>query len=561
MNRIRRIFLLAAILALLTLLCGCDGGHTDGPTDDPPTDTAQLIIPDSDDLGRGTVAYGALEYAYPDTAGLLSGLAEVKAAIEENEKDFPALLEMIRALEPAYTEFLTAYSYLSIENAKDTSEERYSADYARILEEYPAVLDKVEEMSVAAAASPLAEQFETDYFGDGFIEKYKDGERYTDAVTALLTEEAALEAEYATATEESYAELLVRLIRVRRLLADEMGYNDYSEYAYEQLGHGYSAEQMLRLTDSVEELAIPIYQRLHHHTFKNYFAKYGESKLSYVDMMNTLGRVYAEMDAGLSQAYGYMLHYGLFDVGGACDDRRDGAFTVYLHSNASPFIFITTAGDDSDYATLAHEFGHFNDMLENDGARGSLDLEETASVGLELLTVMRMKGHLSAGEYKHLYYTSIRNALITLIIQSAYARFEHYAYSLSYYEITEERLTELLVQTASEMGLNTDYYSSLAAVAIPHVMLYPFYVQSYVVSTVTALNICFKEVDTPGAGVCAYNALLKKQEGEPLTEQLFEVGISSPFSADTVKNICDKVYFSITGAHYFKNESGGAGAV
>ena len=561
MNRIRRILLLTAILAILTLLCGCNDGHTDGPTGDPPSDPAQLIIPDSDDLGRGTVAYGTLEYAYPDTEGLLSGLSEVKEAIEKNEKDFSSLLEMIRALEPAYTDFLTAYSYLSIENAKDSAEERYSADYARILEEYPSVLDKVEEMSVAAAASPHAEQFETEYFGDGFIERYKDGERYTDAVTALLTEEATLEAEYATSAEESRAELLVRLIRVRRLIADEMGYTDYSEYAYEQLGHGYSAEQMLRLTESVKELALPVYQRLHHHTFKNFFAKYGESELSHVDMMNTLGEVYSEMDAELSKAYSYMLHYGLFDVGGACDSRRDGAFTVYLHGNASPFIFMTAVVDDSDYATLAHEFGHFNDMLENDGSRGSLDLEETASVGLELLTVMRMKEHLPTNEYKHLYYASIRNALVTLIIQSAYARFEHYAYSLSYHEITEERLTELLIQTASEMGLNADYYSSLSAVDIPHIMLYPFYVQSYVVSTVTALSICFKEAETPGAGVSAYNALLKKQEGEPLTEQLFEVGLTSPFSADTVKDICDKVYFSITGAHYFKNDGGGSGAV
>ena len=558
---IKRIFLSVILLALLATLCGCNDTGTIIPTEDEPTDTVQLIIPDSDDLGRGTLSYGELEYSYPDTAALISGLTRVRVAIEKNESDFSELLEMIREMEPLYTDFLTAYSYLSIETAKDLTREPYATDYARILEEYPAVLDKIEEMSVAAATSPHAALFESEYFGDGFIEEYENGEKYTDAVAALLTEEAALEAQYATASEEELSELLVSLIKVRRLIADEMGYSDYSEYAYEQLGHGYSTEDMLGLTDMVAEIALPIYQRLYHLAFKNFFAKYDVPKIPTAKMMNTLGSVYADMDEELSRAYGYMLHYGLFDIGGNAAGRRDGAFTVYLHGNASPFVFMTCEGNGSDYATLAHEFGHFNDMLENDGSRGSLDLEETASIGLELLTVMKMRDHLSAPEYKHLYYTAMQNALITLITQSAFAKFEHYAYALAYQDITEERLTELLVKATTEMGLNPDYYSDLDAIAIPHVVLYPLYVQSYVTSTLVALDICFGEADASGVGVSAYYALLKEQSGEPLAEQLFEAKLASPFSQETVKDLCDRVYFSIIGAHYFKGESGGAGTV
>ena len=611
MTSIKRI--LSALLLMLSLsLCGC--GWSEGPftpgtgsperVEEPP---AQLIIPDSDDLGRGSVHYNDIEYSYPDTDALTSGLSAVADAIRAGEQSFEEMLGMIEALEPVYTDFLSAYSYLTVKVSQDSAAEPFISDYERLCEIYPTVSDLIEDMTVAAALSEHKVLFESEYFGEGFLDEYAEGEKYTDAAVGLLTEEARLEAEftalstatviieyngvrdsvdnilaqyaerygdasskysaarsrclelYYAAVEERTAEILVELIKVRRLIANELGYASYTEYAYEQMGHGYTPEQMDLLTKDIATYALPMYQRLYYQAFKSFYARYTPPLTDIAAMLNRLGTVYAEMDEELSAAYSYMLHYGLFDVSASSENRRDGAFTVYLHGNESPFIFLTAERSPDDYRVLAHEFGHFADMLSTNGSRASLDVEEIASTGLELLTVMRLKDILAQDEYKYLYYTSIEDMLTALVMQSLYARFEHYAYALDYEDITEDNLSRLVARAAEDMGLSSEYYSDLSAVTVDHIILYPHYVQSYVTSSAVALDIYFMELSEAGSGLSAYSRLLDcAEEAEGFSAALEIAGLASPFDKDNTKSLIDKIYFSITGAHYYKERSQGA---
>ena len=601
----KRIFTIL-VLVLSVSLVSC--GFTEGPlTPDqdnqqrPTEPPAQLIIPESDDLGRGTVHYEDIEYFYPDVAALTEGLSAVTDSIDAGEIPFEELIAMIEALEPLYTDFLSAYSYLTVEVSKNSAAEPYVSDYERICEIYPTVSDLIEDMTVAAALSEHKERFEAEYFGAGYLDDYADGEQYTAAAVALLTEEARLEAEYAslstatvtiqyngssgsvdsilaeyaalygdgsskyssvkskcmelyyTAVEKRAAEILVDLIKVRRLIADELGYDSYTEYAYGQLGHDYTPEQMDLLSRDVATYALPMYQILYHQAFKNFYSKYNAPLTDIPTMLNRLGEIYADMDEDLSVAYSYMLHFGLFDVATADTNRREGAFTVYLHANASPFIFMTAERSPDDYRVLAHEFGHFSDMMSTGGSRGSLDVEEIASTGLELLTLTRLEAALSQDEYKYLYYSGIDDILVTLVIQSLYSRFEHHAYELHYEEITEERLSELVALSAEEMGLSGEYYADLSAVMVDHIVLYPHYVQSYVTSSAVALDIYFSELAAEGAGLSAYSKLLEcAEDADSFSEALEIAGLNSPFAKNNTKALMDKIYFSITGAHYYK---------
>ena len=597
-------FLIALLLCASLIACGdaSDPAPSEGDNTPKNEETVKLVIPESEDFGRGTVHYSELEYSYPDTERLLDGLRSVTEAIKAGEQSFEALIGMIRELEEDYTHFLTSYSYLTVENAKDSASELYSSDYARIREEYPLVSDLVEEMSVAAAASDHAERFEQEYFGEGFIEKYGDGERYTDAVTALLTKEAQLEAEFsglstesveityegktATAAEliDRYAKkygdasskykkakedcerlysievqartdgLLVELIKVRRLIADELGYESYTEYAYELQGHDYSPESAFKLTADIASYAVPVYQKLYHTVLNNYYAKHEAPKIYTSKMINSLGEIYGAIDGDYGDIFNYMLHFGLFDVEREKTNRESGAFTTYLVGNASPFVFMSAEGLIGDYMTLAHEFGHFRDMFINGEESRSLDLEETASQGLELLTLKALEGRIGESEHKYLYYSEMENMLLMLIFQSFYARFEHYAYALPYEEITKERLTELVIRSAGEMKLNPEYYCELSSVTIPHLLLYPLYVQSYLTSGIVALEIFFAECDKEGAGFTAYDALLAVGDAD-FESRLFSAELGSPFDERSIKLVIDRVYFSITGSHYYKDNS------
>ena len=74
-----------------------------------------------------------------------------------------------------------------LEISKDSAAEPYVSDYEQLCEIYPTVSDLIEDMTVAAARSEHKELFETEYFGEGYLDEYAEGEKYSDAAVALLT--------------------------------------------------------------------------------------------------------------------------------------------------------------------------------------------------------------------------------------------------------------------------------------------------------------------------------------------------------------------------------------
>ena len=82
-------------------------------------------------------------------------------------------------------------------------------------------------------------------------------------------------------------------------------------------------------------------------------------------MINDLYSVYRDIDPELLDVYSYMLQHGLYDIADESANRFSGAFTTYIYSNNSPFIFMSAEGKIVDYMTLAHEVGHFYDGYVN----------------------------------------------------------------------------------------------------------------------------------------------------------------------------------------------------
>lgn len=599
---------LAVLCCIFTSSCSenkrSDIDVTDGeiPPNDDGVDTGDTVIdiPASENFGRNVISFGEIIYERPDTDALSAAITEVTSLIRANQKDYNEQLEAISVLESDYSAFLTMYAYANVAISRNSADGTAVAEYEHLSTAYPKIIQGVEDMMVAAANSPHAKNFEDDYFGDGLIEKYARGGMYTDRLVALLEKEAILESEFASlstasveityegvtdtfenikislrekygdgtlsydaeikiceqlyekALEEKSSDILVELFKARSLIADECDYESYSEYAYKHIYHDYSPKEIDDFLNDISAYALPIYRTLANHAFYDYFRTHKAQKLNYAHVVNTLGELYAEIDTGLSEAYSYMLHYGYFDVANKSDNRADGAFTVYFDDYDTPFIFMTAEGSYADYMTLSHEFGHFYDSFLNYDEPASMDLLEVSSQGLELLTLSRLRSKINAEEYKYLYYHEMQNALLTLIFQGFYAKFEHKAYELDYNEITKERLSELVAEAAREMGLNNEHFSSLSSVAIPHVVLYPFYVQSYCTSLISALDIFFLEEDEAGDGVSAYKSLLSR-DGDSISfaEKLEDADLESPFARDRVKKIVDRIHFSIMGYHYF----------
>ena len=585
-----------------------DGGKQDGITDNTPT----VAVPEYKDYGRGTVNFKDLVYARPNLQAVIDAFDAVTLAVKENEIPVAEQIDKIRELEDDLTGVRTMYSLAEIYQSKDSSVEYWQDEYEYISTNYPRLSKTVEELLVACALSDNRQTFETDYFGES-LEEYADGGIYTDEVVALMEEEARLEAEYSslgTATVEIVYDsiasgikwegtvdeviakarehfegneasfnrvllaidllyeqariklekpLFIELLKVRRLIADELGYDDYSALAYDSMGYDHTGDEMLALLDDIGVYTAPVANNLESVAFGGYFQNTVQPTLNEVVLINNLYEVYSSLGGDYKDAYSYMLQHGLYDVKKGDGNRFEGAFTVYLEDNSSPFIFMNASGFIRDYSTLSHEFGHFLDGYINYGDDESLTVSEISSQALELLTVLKLRSKLRSADYQYLeYYTMFAFLNSVLLSQSFYCAFEHLAYALEYDEITETRL-KAVVEDAFSMvfGQDMSIDGDLAYVILPHTMLYPFYVESYVISGVVALDIFFMEsyrTGNSGEGFAAYEALIKRGESElPLADRLECAELDSPFKAGKIKEISNNIYFQIIGKNYYTN--------
>ena len=564
---------------------------------------SKVVVPAYKDFERGTVDFKDVSYSRPDFEAVIAKISSVTDVIEENTLTFEEQIRKITELEDDYNNVLTMYAFANIYNSKDSSSKYWNDEYSYITSGYPKFAESIEDMFVAAANSPHAERFEEEYFGDELIEKYKDGGKFTDEMIELWAKEEALESAYSslstatvevtyrnvtdsvdnilafyrdkygeTSTEylkaytvcmgeydekvdEKSLEIFMDLIKLRHEIASELGHNSYMDYGYEVLDRDYSKEQLSRFLDDVCEYVVPAYLRLKYFVLTPYFMSNEPSEISLDVLINNGYTVLSEVDSELGNIYHYMLQHGLYDIELSETNRNDGAFTTYLDTYNAPFIFMSASGNVSDYSTLFHEFGHFADGYINYNSQTSIDCKELSSQGLEYLMLLKLGDTLDAKDMQYLTLRQLSNAMETLIYQSFYAKLEELIYELPSDSITEEKLNEQVVIAAEKFGLNTEYVNDISVAFIPHIFLYPFYVQSYAVSVVPALELYFKELENERSGLMSYRIMIERNEVDLSFEEALENAfLTSPFEDGILRTITDKIYYHLSGQHIYSED-------
>lgn len=571
----------------------------------------KIIVPEYKDYKRDTIDFKNISYTRPNYSGTIEKLREVIAVIEKNEISFDKQLEKILALEDDYNHILTMYALANIYNSKDSSLEFWNNEYAYVTSNYPSFAEAIEDMFVAAANSPHAARFEEEYFGEGLIEEYKDGGKFTDTMIKLWADEEALEAEYSSLSTDSikityngvtdtldnlldyyaktygetsreylshssliiaqyrektdaeYLRIFISLIKIRKEIAAELGDKSYLEHGYEALGRDYTSEEASKYLDDIAKYIVPVYNVLYLSAFIPYFYPDGMDKpeleapeLALDELINNGYYLFNEVDSELNEIYSYMLQHRLYDVELGCDNRMPGAFTTYLDTYNAPFIFMSASGNIEDYSTLFHEFGHFYDAYVNYNSDTSIDQKEISSQGLEYLMLHFTDKKLSKKDQLYLKYTMFRGALETLVIQGFFAKSEELIYALDYSEINVDNINKEIKRAAAMFGLNSKMIDISYLYSIPHLYLYPFYVQSYAVSIAPALEIYFMESEKEGAGFDAYRELVDRTDEDNLTlkETLKKAGLTSPFEKNYLHDIANDIYNAILGKNYYEDD-------
>lgn len=586
--------LILIILSTVLTMVGCSRADSTQDEEDSHEDgNESIIIPDAPS-NIPPFKFSEISYSRPSFEEIESKYSKAIDAIERADS-FDECITKINDAEQAAKAFMTMYSYATIRIHLNASDSFYSDEYSQLSEWYPAISKLDEELCIAAAASADSERYENEHFGEGLIEKYEAGGIYTEAAVKLLEDEAALISRYnslstqnvqikyggrsgsfddiisALRTElgggtEEYeraeieclvlyedevkktsADIFLALVKIRAEIAHELGYESYTEYAYEVLSHDYDREKIEALVDDIAEYAVPVYKKLSAVVFRSAPLKKADTP----KVINALTTALKSMDGDLYDVYAYMLTSGLFDISATKFNRFDGSFTTYLNQFRAPFLFVTSHGNISDYMTLSHEFGHFYDYFLNGGDDASIDLAEISSQALEFLVLCELKDVLDPKEHSALFKFQMKSALETLIYQAFYTKLEHLIYDIDVDKITKESLDSAVIEAANTLSMNTDHYSSLECVMITHLFNSPLYVQSYATSILSSLEIFFAELDEEGAGVEIYRKLVYREEVLDYNDRLSSAGLSSPFAEGLIKRLSDKIHYTIMGSHFF----------
>lgn len=524
---------LSLMLVLVLTLTGCTfqtpGGYL--------YDLIQSILEPY--TGYSPADYADISYVRPDMAALQQALEET-CTLAATCEDIDVLMEGIYTVYDAYDWFYTNFNLANIHYCADMTDAYWEREYTFCLEQVDTAEQALTTLYKALAASALRETLDTsDYFGEGFLSLYEDdGDHnsgpaaWSDAYIALLEEENRLLSQYYTisakATEQtnsqnlndSYAEELesvfLELVTVRQQIAATLGYDNYSQYAYENLyGRQYTPEEAEAYLLQIQAELSDIYDRL----CDSDVWELGWQYCSEAATFRYLQTVTRNMGGVFEEAFSFMKEQGVYDIA-YHPNKYPGSFEVYLTGYQTPFLFVSPYADQTDKLSFAHEFGHFCSDYICYGSYAGIDILEVQSQTMEYLSLCYGTNTEALETYK------LADCLSTYVGQAIYSLFEMQVYRLEGDALTTDAIRELYLQTEAAFGFEVE---ANAYVSVPHFFTDPFYLISYIVSNDLALQIYQMELEDPGAGLSLYQACLESQD-ESIEVFAQNYNLESPFA-------------------------------
>ena len=325
------------------------------------------------------------------------------------------------------------------------------------------------------------------------------------------------------------------LTKIRREIAETLGYDSYADYRYACCGRTYTPEDASQLSERVRKEIVPLLAEMRDDFYRAVGRLYG-AVFGQAQTMERIGAVIADTAPMLSEPWSYMLGHGMYDLG--TDLRRmPGSFTTYFAAYGAPFLFGEWSGGSDAIPAVIHEFGHFASFYMNGdttGEENSLDLAEIDAQGLELITVLRydtLYGDLSEdAETVELFY-----ALYTLIDGCMEDAFQQFAYGpeepdLAALDAEYDRLCRAYGMDA--LGMEGRSWTRIA-----HTFQAPFYYVSYATGMTAALELYLLGKKDPAAAKDAYLKILTRGKGADYIGTLTAAGLHDPFAADTIGEI------------------------
>lgn len=589
---LRVILLISTLIYAIAFLISCGGENAGGDNGSSQSSNAE-----TDD----TISFSDISYSRPDTAAVYVKLS-VAAALVRNSKENPdRIFEAVKDADKAYSSYLTMYSYAELMHNKDCSNTFFGNEYDILSKSYSDLYTERERLSYEILRSEYKDELSKIGFTDTATFKINDRGSISDDYFALISHEEKLKYSYQTlsernvyitydgisdtysstinrlrdelgessqafsdATEECHAlylealteqrlNIFLSLVSTRNLIAGLLGYDSYNDYAYDILEYGHTADEYREYAKDVLEYTFPVYSDLNIKIFNPYFKNNFPKFLDKGTLLTNLISIYKTMDSRLYSVFGSMISSGLCDVAHAETAKNNSSYVAYFNTKLTPFLFHKSFGDARDYLAFSYGFGNYFDVFTNKAPRGSSYEAELSARMLEMITLSSLFESLDTDESKYIYYYSMKNVMGEMVYGSILSLAEQAIYDMDTDELNRESIARVLRDLANEHSVNEPKISDIVR---PEIALTPKALEAKTISLSYAARIYFDKSDTR-TKLQIYEALIDRSSDRTPAATLAGFGIPSPFGNDAVMELSDKIFYSINGYHYYKNNNSG----
>lgn len=521
--------ILSALLLAGCLLAGCGAKaapeNKELPSPSPTTQTAtavpaMVVEPEpAEGEERGgnihaDVHFDDLHWEMTDLTAFRETAEKLSAAQDGDEA-----LELYRRLLDEYNWLRTNSELAWIDMYASGGTDSAVSEACQELDEMVTQAGDILYIAASAALKGPTRDTLSAFMGEHLVEELDDYEAMGEREKELWARETELELRYnelESRTDLGYDELnrqlgeiFLELIRVRNELAEIYDYDNYAQFAYEEIyGRDYTPEDAAALWEAVKPYSKRFYDRCSY--CGALYEDYG--RFSSGELMDLLRQYAAVVSPEAAQAQRYMEDHGMYLLENYNNVTAVG-FTTVLRSYNAPFLYDALYGSAYDVFGVFHEFGHYYDAFVNPepediSLSGSYDIFEIHSTSMEALLYGWSDDIFGKdADYARIYclYGLVQNVISGCIFDE----FQQYCYT--HPDMTVEEVNAIYKEIAFSYGdtfyRRTDSYYWMF---VNHNFTSPFYYISYAASALASLQVWSLAEQDRDAALKLYNDIVAK---------------------------------------------------
>ncbi|MCC8048982.1 MAG: S-layer homology domain-containing protein, partial [Oscillospiraceae bacterium] len=517
-RRLLALVLTFALMCTLTMPALADG-----------TEIASQPVTEDDRTAWRTLDVDAAVADLQDQLDALSAAAEDESV---SDADVIAAYDEAAA---AYEAIVTNNYFAYWDYLREPDE--YADSYAAINSAYNTAKSAYREAAQTAFAAH--QDAFVDYLGEVAVERILSSAVYSDAALELMDEETALVSEYNTAISqdeadyEAIGEIYIKLLSLRKELAQNLGYDSYAEYAYTDIyGRNYTVEEAAALCREVLEQLEPIYSALY---YSDVFADLDTSPvwsdLTQSELETTVKPQLGEISDTLTELFEYMTDNDLLDMEDLAGSL-DAGCSYYLPSYNSAYIYLSENYRSG--IVFARMFGSFSRACLSGQADDCYDVTELYSQGLEALYAACAESEEAAAYI----YSALLDFFDSVVYGAFYSLFELEAYSVEEPEnLTVEELNKMYADVLAEFDYEVDDGSEYSWCETSHLFEFPCCCGSFMTSGLNALELIMLAAEDFSAASEKYMTLLTQPYINGYSAAVTAAGLTDMLSDGAVETL------------------------